>query len=685
MIEPIKTAIWDIETNGLLPGMDRVHCLVVRDFERRTIHRFRSNNWMDNINQGIELITKAEVSCGHNIIGFDIPALEKVYGELNFEGKIYDTLVMSRMVFANQKDKDYRLYEAGKLPGGLIGAHGLEAWGYRLGLNKGNYKKEMEAKGLDPWAEWNQDMEDYCDNDVEVTTLLYARAASLSWDPHSIQLEHEIAELMAYQEQNGVDFDVPKAEKLVAELETESTKLVEEAKAHFGFWWAPERKKVTAPLWDDPDGKNAAKTYVPVEPLLGEDVSRKIWAHVVNPTKTMKFKDPNKISREAGVMFCPIVYKEFNPASRDHIIDRLTTVYDWEPNDFTDTGRPSVNDEVLRVLAKGEGNHPPIPIAESLAEIFYYEKRLGMLVKGQNAWLKMVGEDGRIHHYCNVGGTISGRASHVGPNLGQVPALEFKKNQETGKDEIRYGREGHHGYECRELFTVPDGWWMVGSDLSGIELRCLGEKLSQFDKGAYLDIVLNGDVHSYNQKLAGLPTRNNAKTFIYALIYGAGDAKLGSIVDPLASVEEQEIIGAKLRKLFMENLPAMQMLLNQIKKMSRNGMLPGLDGRKLHVRSPHSALNTLLQSDAAIIAKKWVLLCERNITNQLGGVHSWNGNFVQLLWVHDEIQQAVRAPLDPKKVGEVMELSAKEAGRYFNYQCPVEAKSKIGKNWAETH
>lgn len=684
----IRTAIFDIETDGLLDRLTRVHVLSIRDFERKITHTFRRNEHEDTIAEGLAMLAEAEFVVGHNIIHFDLPAISKVYPDFELSGRIRDTLVLSRMIFADEKERDFGRFESGKMPGKLIGQHGLEAWGHRLGMHKGDYKDVMEAKakeaGLtDPdaisdfvWGTWNQEMEDYCANgDVPITTLLWQRLEAKRWSPDAVVLEHQIHSLMGTQEQNGILFDVEAAEDLAHELGQEADRLTATAIAHYGKWWRPAKKRVVKMLWDDPDGINKKKKYDAPRAEFGEDLSRAIWGEVTVPSKTLKYKfeigKPH--ARWEGVPFTPIELAEFNPNSRDQVVDRFTTVYKWNPVDFTDTGRPTVDDSVLRNLS----GH--IPMAEELAEIFYYKKRIGQIATGANAWLKKVGKDGYIHAYVNVGGTISGRASHVSPNLAQVPKVKSKKG--VG---ILKGRAGDHGWECRRLFKVPEGWFMVGTDLSGIELRCFGELLAKYDNGAYLELVLHGDIHTYNMELAGLDSRDQAKTFIYALIYGAGDVKLGSIVSPLADEEEQRAIGVRLRERFMKGLPAFARVVADIKRAAARGYLIGLDGRRLYVRSPHSALNTQLQSNAALIAKKWVCLTEERLEEQ-GLRQGWKYDFVNLLWIHDEDQQGARNREIAEIVASTCKLAAADAGKFFNYVCPIDAEFKIGTDWAATH
>lgn len=156
----------------------------------------------------------------------------------------------------------------------------------------------------------------------------------------------------------------------------------------------------------------------------------------------------------------------------------------------------------------------PFPECKPLVDYLELLKIIGMLAEGKNGWLKLVGPDGRIHGRVITNGAVTGRCTHNSPNLAQIPA------------------RGQYGKHCRALFAAPPGQVMVGADASGLELRMLAHYLAAYDGGAYAKVLLEGDIHTANQHAAGLETRDNAKTFIYAFLYGAGDEKLGSIVAP---------------------------------------------------------------------------------------------------------------------------------------------------------
>jgi DNA polymerase-1 len=297
-----------------------------------------------------------------------------------------------------------------------------------------------------------------------------------------------------------------------------------------------------------------------------------------------------------------------------------------------------------------------------LTEYFLLNKRIAQIAEGDQAWLKLL-QGTKIHGSINTNGAVTGRATHNSPNMAQVPSVSSL-----------------YGKECRELFKVSKGYKLVGCDLSGLELRCLAHFMAKWDGGAYGKTVVEGkqedgtDIHTVNQKAAGLPTRANAKTFIYGFLYGAGDAKIGSIINKGAKK------GKALKNEFLNNLPALGTLRRLVIEAAGRGYLIGLDGRKLHIRSSHAALNTLLQSAGALIAKQWLIEVEEACV-ELGYT---NEDYSLVGFIHDETQWQVREEI-ADDFGKLVIQAAKTAGEYFKFKVPVGAEYSVGENWADTH
>lgn len=328
----------------------------------------------------------------------------------------------------------------------------------------------------------------------------------------------------------------------------------------------------------------------------------------------------------------------FNVGSRKQIAERLMSL-GWKPEKHTEKGQPIVDETTLETLT--------IPEAKLIAEYLMIQKRVGLI----NSWLTYVDDtDQRVHGAIIPIGTITNRMAHHSPNLGQVPSIKKP-----------------YGKECRELFTVDEGNVLVGSDLSGIELRCLAHYMQDDE---WTHELLNGDVHQKNADNAGI-SRDNAKTLIYATLYGAGPAKVGSIVNGGAKE------GNQILHRFYKNTPKLRELMERVARLATKGYVPGLDGRRIQVRSEHSALNMLLQGCGAIIAKQWCIEMHREFRKQ--GI-----DVKQVAFVHDEIQIEC-SEKDGPTVAQIMENSAPVAGNVLGFRCPVAAESKIGNNWYETH
>jgi DNA polymerase-1 len=245
------------------------------------------------------------------------------------------------------------------------------------------------------------------------------------------------------------------------------------------------------------------------------------------------------------------------------------------------------------------------------------------------------------------------------------------------------GMAGGWGIESRRLFCVPEGWSLVGSDLAGIELRCLAHRMAKYDGGKYGQVLLEGDIHSENQTAAGLDSRDTAKTFIYAFLYGAGDEKIGKIVSPLSPPHVQRKLGKELKSRFLKNIPALGRVIRDTQQQARRKYIVGLDGRRLFVRSKHAALNTDLQGMGATIANWWLVIIEEKL-NEAGLQYGWDGDYTFAAWVHDEVQICCRIGLEQTIMSICIE-AAKQAGEELGFSLPVDASASHGLNWSETH
>lgn len=601
--------LFDIETNGLLETTTKIHSLVIFNTETGEIisctdhegYLYGSTNDYKGqpIWYGLKLLEEADEISGHNIVKFDIPALQKLFPDWKPKGKIFDTLLMSKLVYPDIGEIDDKNIRKGKFPKKLRGRYSLKAWGYRLGELKGEYCEQEDC-----WAEWSADMQRYCEQDVMVTKKLFDLLKAKNISEESIKLEHQFAKIIFQQELRGAYFDKDKAVSLAGHLIQEKTRLENELRLAF-----PNEIREETFI---PKVNNAKRGYVKGQPFIKK------------------------------------VEIEFNPSSRQMIAERLIKKYHWKPKKLSPTGLPVIDEEVLEGL-----NFEEAPL---LKEYFLVKKTLGQLADGKNAWLKLVSPDGAIHGRVDTIGAVTGRCTHNSPNLAQVPSVN-----------------GFRGKECRELFIARKGYKLVGTDASGLELRCLAHYMNDEE---YTHEILNGDIHTKNQLAAGLPTRNNAKTFIYGFLYGAGDAKIGSITGKGAKE------GKAIKTKFLSSLPKLKKLSEGVKhKIQSKGFLKGIDGRKLKVREAYKGLNVLLQSAGAIVMKKALCILCDDIEAK-----GWkiNDDIAFVLNVHDEYQAEVK----PELVEEykVMAVEAiRKAGNYFGFRCPLDGEAKVGESWYDTH
>ena len=565
----------DIETSM---NHHTIHLAITKNIDTGEIKTWKAANGLwDYIADATSLI-------GHNIIGFDAPILNRLWKTRIGLKKVIDTLILSRLLDPSREQ-----------------GHSLEAWGKTLGKEKIDYADRWEQLQGRKQAYKGEcfdhpDMallEEYCIADVEVTAKLLDKLTTelerKKFSPESIELEHQVADIVAQQERNGFKLDIPYATVLLADIKGRMAEVYESMQQR---WPSYEVERISE------------KTGKKLKPLL----------------------------------------VTFNPGSRKQIGEKLIEL-GWKPDKFTETGQPMVDEGILSKLH--------YPEAKMIAEYLMLQKRVAQI----ESWIEAVGSDGRVHGKVITNGAVTGRMTHQSPNMAQIP-----------------NHGSVYGAECRACWTVEPGNVLVGCDASGLELRMLAHYMRDQD---YIQAVVHGsskdgtDIHTKNQRAAGLPTRDAAKTMIYAFLYGAGPAKIGAIVG--GGAEE----GQKIIKKFLRATPALESLRERVADIAVKGRVPGLDGRKIWVRSEHAALNSLLQGAGAIVMKKALVLLADKIK-----ANKWDAKFVAN--VHDEWQiEAAEAHAD--EVGRAARQSIIEAGEHFKLRCPLDGEYKIGQNWAETH
>ena len=352
---------------------------------------------------------------------------------------------------------------------------------------------------------------------------------------------------------------------------------------------------------------------------------------------------------------------DFNPTSRQHIAWILQTHSGARFTKVTDTGKPKVDEATLseiRDIALQQSNQKLHDECVQFIRLLTLQKWLGQLSEGANSWFNTIEDDGCIHHSCTLA-TQTGRNAHRGPNLGQVVSAPW----------------------ARELFVPHPGHVMVGADLEGLELRCLGHYLSIYDNGAFADVVINGDIHQQNADRVGC-SRPHVKNLTYGFIYGAGDQKLGHILHPEFSDAQKKQLGSELRRKFLDAIPGLEPLINAVKERVRDrGRLKGLDGRPIFCRAEHASLNYLLQSAGAILSKRWCVIGQEMLDS--AGL-TYDVDYTRCAYVHDEVQLSV-VPAEVDRVKALLEAAAPEAGKYYNFRVPITASADHGDNWADTH
>ena len=666
----------DFETNGLLRRPDlKAHCMAwcVDDGEvQLAVGHEAIRNAIDKWPDGICI--------AHYGTGFDFPLLKRLF---NFVPKArHDTKVAGSLY-----DPEFS------------GTHSLKDWGVRVRAPKDDYQeRRLAALKLDPdnagktedqlkqlmWETYEPEMGEYCKQDVATLraidnyqVLKYANQHDWSV---ALEMEHLISEVMAKQEHTGVWFDSEAAAALeanmlayIAERTERLTTLIkpkcvagEPVASCFNKDGTPSATAMKA-LGEDADAFKQA--YTEYKKAL------KAWNKAGNP-------DPAPVMPYSAVQgeFTRVTFSEYDLDSRHQVI-QLLQLHGWKPTEYTEKGNPKFTEDSITSQLGGVG--------KDLAERFVCITRLGQL----RGWMGKVRPDGRISAKAQAQATPTARMRHsVVVNVPR-PGTDW-------------------GVEMRGLFGADKrkDWWQAGADASGLELRMLAHYIGDPE---FTKQVIEGDIHWYNSQLFGLvpmgtvmctdeadplykvhkKVRNVEKTLVYALIYGAGDAKLGATLADLPGYAGVESEGALCRERFMRNLPKYGRLMERIEetlfevtirggerhrgKRKRSWLL-GLDGRMLYVRHDHAALNTLLQSAGSIVVKAATVYADKAITRRAIPAR-------QVIHMHDEAQFEGKTQEAAQAAGDMFVQGIKWAATKYSVRCPLDGEVKTGRNWAECH
>ena len=559
-------AVFDIEANGLTP--DKVWCVAVND-----------NVYVpDEIEQALNVLSKADLLIGHNVLSYDLPVLHRLYGfEYDVE-KVYDTFIMSRLL---QPDRGY---------------HSLEEWGNKLGVKK--------VEDLD-WNHYDPRMLDRCLIDVQITKRVYdtlkKEEAGHDWS-QAKHIEHWIAYYHAKQCENGVKLDVEAAQRLLEELVPLHKEAVDKLKQHMP--------------WIVKQGTTHEKPFTKAG-TLKHYVQARYGDVVWGPCTNVDITEPN-------------------PDSPEQVKQWLLSI-GWEPTEYTDKGSPKITDDSIENL----------PEAEPIKTVNILRHRIALL-KGL---LENVRDDGRVAADGIPLGTPTGRYTHrVVVNIPRVGTP--------------------YGAEFRSLFVADDGHVFIGSDASALEARCEAHYVYPYDREYALELI-EGDIHTKTAEKMGVD-RATAKMLKYACTYGASPTKIAKSL----KVSKKE--GKKIYDDFWAASTGLARLKEKVSRAMRRGYLKGIDGRKLMVRSEHSAVNLLFQSMGAIVVKKATLIMNEELRK--AGI-----KYKQVIHMHDEFVLELPETEDLTKAEKIVRMCWQKAGEYFHTNVPIIGDVKIGKNWKEVH
>jgi len=647
--------ICDIETDSLNPTV--IWCIVCKDIDDGRVYTFPP----DRLRDFSVFVNDVRVFVGHNFLGFDLWAINKLIPGVNIDPrKCIDTLVCSRLF-------NY------SLPDG----HSLDAWGTRLGTAKGNFKD---------FSHYSQEMLDYCIQDVEVTYKLFKKFEPYINDDQwksSLRTEHDVAVLCRELHENGFTFNLENAKVLYGDV----SERVGALRSKIAEAFAPRAKPI--------------RVILPKETKHG----------TLSRTDFRWVEDGDLTPYSTGCEFTRIRWEEFNPGSPKQIVDRFNE-FGWNPVEKTDGHVDCIRDlsalrrkrnrerfklssrklaaldtDIQNLEAKlvdfqqygwkvSETNLDTLPEdapeeARLLVEWRFIEKRRQTLEEWMGAYNP---NTHRIHGNFNGLGAWTHRFSHSNPNMANVPSTSSKYNSARLKE-----LAADAGKQMRGLWTVPSGRRLVGVDAEGIQLRIFAHYINDYE---FTEALVSGDkskgtdAHTLNAVKLGIgpKRRENAKTFIYAFLLGAGIDKVSKILDTNYTGAQQAV------NTFLEGYPGLQFLKEEvIPKDADRGFFEGFDGRLVACTSEHLMLAGYLQNGESVIMKRANLLWSQKLRKD--GV-----DFKQVNFVHDEWQTEV--PDDDaiaEHVANTQIQAIVQTGVELGLNCPLAGSKNIGYSWYDTH
>jgi hypothetical protein len=625
----MKVCVFDTEADGLLDTVTKVHCGVFTSLDGKEVTKFQPNQIQDML----RYMDTCDVLIAHNCIGYDFPMLKKVTGYV-FKGKVVDTLLMSRALnpkrFLPPHAKDRR-----------AGPHSIYAWGVRVGIDKPDHED---------WENYSPEMLHRCTEDVEINRLTYHALMQEAADSggkwrDAFLLTFKLFQNLQEQEEYGWYVDKQKMLDNIVELEQLMQEIDDEV--------IPQLPNILEILEVKKDGQ---VNWV-----------RKPFLKSCKPSESTSKHFGLDGSACVGGPYSRIGFRPVDVNSRNETVDFLLSV-GWEPVEW------NYNDDGERTSPKLSKDDPFEGVEGEVGKLV--SKRVQCrhrksLVEGL---LELVRDDGRLPSSV-AGMAVTGRMQHR--CIVNIPAAK-----------------SFFGKQLREMFSCPPGKVLVSTDSDQNQLRQLGARMNE---PAYIEALVNGDkdkgtdVHTLAQKMAGLETRDQGKTFQYGVLFGAGDAKTGKIIKGNAEK------GKQLKATFFKNLPGLQRLMDRLiaewrrtakKRMNKkygrveyyDGIITGLDGRPIKISSEHQILVYLLQSDEAI----QMSAAYNYAIAKLKRKYRYGEQVHVVCFYHDEFTFECDEDI-AEDVKKITEDAISWAGRFYNIACPHVGQGKIGKNWYEVH